>query len=238
MTEKPDALAIALELLKAPTERDQQTKVGASNFSASCVRCLADALMKHNQTSEPEDRFAWAGAVIGTAIHDYLEKRVRYFHPDWLPEQKVALGELPEYGVIKSTTDLYIPEQKHVIDWKSTTKAKLVFIKRAFKDEPSEYDLTDVTDARYKVASYVNQVMSYGRGMVLAGHDVEWVSLVFVCRDAVGDKDIWSKTLPYDAEQAEKVWDRLVRLWDWLTAGGEPDTLPSSAGCYFCSHYR
>lgn len=236
MVEKPDVKAIALSLLKEPTERDKQTKVGASNFSQPCSRCLAEQLL-HGQESE-EERYAWAGAVLGTAVHGLLEERVKQQQPTWLPEQRLTLGELPGYGTIKSTSDLYVPELRLCVDYKTTTKAKLVFLKQAVKDEPNEYEITSVTEARYKVNSYLNQLMSYGRGMILAGHPVEWVSMVFICRDAVGDKDIWAYTVPYDAEQAEKVWNRLERLWAALQDGLDPSTLDSHPQCWYCVNVR
>lgn len=230
-----DATEIVLELLKRPTERDKQVKVGASNFSRLCARCLADDLTA-GQESEVYDSPYWAGAVIGTAIHNLLESRVQEMYPDWLPEQKLILGQLPGYGVVKSTTDLYIPEDRHLIDFKTTSKKKLVFIREALTTEGNKYDISDVAEARYKVAGYLNQVMSYGRGLTLAGHVVESVSLVFICRDGVGDKDIWSHTVPYDSEQAEAVWDRLERLWEWLQEGNSPEDLDSHPQCWTCSH--
>lgn len=234
--EKPDLRGILLDLLKRPTERDKQVKVGASNFSQPCPRCLAEQLL--SKEPDTSDRPYWAGAVLGTATHAYIESRVREFFPDWMPEKRLTLGELPGYGVIKSTSDLYVPEFKLAVDWKTTTKAKLVFIKEALKNEPNEFEISDIAQARYKVVSYLNQLMSYGRGMVLAGYPVEWVGLGFVCRDAVGDKDIWAHVVPYDAEQADHVWDRLERLWAWLQAGNDPDTLPSAPGCYRCERER
>lgn len=237
LTEKPDVRAIALELLKAPTTRDLQVKVGASNFSQPCPRCLADDLL--GGASDPaQERWAWAGAVVGTAIHNLLEERVRELHPEWVPEQKLYLGHLVDYGDIKSRLDLYLPPFKTLIDWKSTTKKKLVFLKEATRTEPNELEVSDLAAARYKINSYLNQLMSYGRGLILAGHEVEWVSIVFICRDAVGDKDIWDYTVPYDAEQAEAVWDRLVRLWEALRNGLDPATLPSAQGCYYCENVR
>jgi len=239
VSEKPDVRKILLGLLKEPTARDRQTKVGASNFSAPCPRCLGEALSLQGTVVEPEDRPYWAGAVIGTAVHGYLDQRVKELHPEWEPEQKVALGELPGYGLIKSTTDLYIPELFTCVDWKTTTKAKLLLIKQALKtlfEEPTGYEVTALVEARYKVLGYFYQLLSYGRGLELAGKKVEWISIGFVCRDAVGDKDIWAWTVEYDPDAAERVWNRLERLWAWLQEGNDAATLPSDSSCYACSH--
>lgn len=232
-----DPKQIALELLREPTERDKQTKVGASNFSAPCARCLADELLASAE-SQIYDNPYWLGAVVGTAVHNMADARVQRLHPEWEPEQRLVLGELPGYGTIKSTTDLYLPEHFQVIDWKTTTKKKLPNLKQALTTEPTEYDSTDMVETRNKVTGYINQLLSYGRGLVLAGKRVDTVSLCFICRDGVGDADIWSWTMPYDAEAAERVWNRLERLWAWLQNGGDPDDLSSAAGCYYCGHYR
>ena len=232
--EKPDVKKILLELLLEPTERDKQVKVGASNFAQPCPRCLADALSGVRQ----EQGYARMGAVIGTAVHDLLDKRVQELHPTWEPEQRVYLGTLPGYGDIKSTTDLYIPELLTCVDWKTTTKAKLVFIKAALTTEPNDYEITAIAEARYKVLGYLYQLFSYARGLELAGKKVEWVSLGFVCRDAVGDKDIWAWTTEYDPDAADKVWNRLERLWEALQGGLDPASLTSHPRCYNCNHNR
>lgn len=230
MTPKPDIRKIVLDLLKAPTERDQQSKVGASNFSQGCPRCLADDLLGILHKQGPY----WAGAVVGTAIHNYLEERAGILQPTFLTEQRLVLGDLPGYGTIKSTTDLYVPEYYTAVDYKTTTKAKLKFIKGALTSEADPYEISKITEARYKASGYLNQVMTYAAGLIRAGYAVEWVSLVFICRDASTDDDIWAYTVPYDPEHASRVWDRLERLWGWLQAGNDPEDLTSSADCYYC----
>ena len=60
---------LTLDLLKSPSERDQQRKVGASQISNPCDYCLGRALK--GGPSEPNKW--WLGARIGTAIHNALE---------------------------------------------------------------------------------------------------------------------------------------------------------------------
>ena len=59
------------DILLRKTDRDRQRKVGASNMSNACSRCLADDLLGIPQGSSPYNM----GAIVGTAIHEYLEKR-------------------------------------------------------------------------------------------------------------------------------------------------------------------
>lgn len=231
-TSKPDIRRLYLDLMKIQTERDKQVKVGASNFAQPCARCLAEDLQVSQRHGVQK---YWMGAWIGTAVHERMEALTRQHRPEWQPEQRFVLGELPGYGTIKSTTDLYIPALKTVVDTKTTTREKLVFIKDALTNPPSKYDISSLVEARYKVTGYIGQVMSYGAGVVKAGHEVEWVSLAFICRDGKEDKDVWAWTTEYDPEYAAKVWDRLERLWAWLQQGGDPVTLESVEGCYRCS---
>jgi hypothetical protein len=148
------------------------------------------------------------------------------------------MGELAGYGTIKSTTDLYVPTIYTVVDYKSTTKAKIKYIKDALYDPESTYEATAVKEARFKVGGYRNQGQSYGRGLVQAGHRVDWVSLLFVCRDGTGDADIWPWTEPYDQERADQVWHRVERLWAWLNDGHDPEELTSHPHCYTCTHWN
>jgi hypothetical protein len=210
-----------------------QVKVGASNYSQPCAYCLGEQLMA---TAPGGQGRWWLGAVNGTAIHGYLEERAKQLRPAWEPEQKVVMGVLPGYGTIKSTTDLYIPEQAFCGDYKTTTKEKLKWIKEALTHPQGDFELSTLSEARYKCDSYLNQLMSYGRGLILAGKNVEWVGLMFVCRDGKEDADVWGHTVPYDAEQAEFVWSRLERLWAWLQEGNDRKTLPQHPYCYTCNH--
>lgn len=223
-----------LDLMKIRTERDLQVKVGASNISTPCTRCLADDLLGVREEDQPY----WLGAWEGTAVHERIEKLVNKHRPTWLSEQRLTLGFVPGYGEVKSTTDLYLPPWALVGDIKTTTRDKLVFIKRAVYDQPDEFEVTKVTEARFKVSQYLNQLFLYGMGMLNAGYPVEKVALIFVCRDGVSDKDVWTHTIDYDPEQAQKVWDRLLELWEWLQGGGDPSLLPSHDMCYFCNNRR
>lgn len=234
-----DAKAEILALWKQPTERDLQVKVGASNLGQPCPRCLAEDLarmLKGGEFIEPEPSPFWLGAAMGTAMHHEFENLIKERRPAWSPEQKVILGHLEGYGTIKSTLDLYVPAHKSVVDFKSTTRAKLKNLKEALTTEPTEFDTTAVAEARYKATSYIYQLMLYAKAKEDEGCPVEWVHILFVCRDGVGDSDLWSHPMPYDRALAEKAWDRLERLWAVLREGRAPDTLPSDPHCWTCRH--
>lgn len=223
-----------LELLKRPSDRDQQRLVGASNLSNMCTYCLArDMLSTFDTEWEPTPSRYWMGARIGTAIHETLEKEILARRPETQPEYRVTLGEIPGYGLIKSTTDWYVEPDAR--DFKTTTKAKLPHIKDALTLEPSPYDLSKVIEARHKVAGYKNQLDLYGMGLENAGLRVETCTIIFICRDGSNDNDIWDWTQEYSRERAEIVWNRAVKLWQYLEDGGSIENLKSAEACYPCN---
>lgn len=235
MTDKPpDIKELILDLMHHRTERDNQVKVGASNFSQPCSVCLARDLLATSAAAGYAP--FWLGSWLGTAVHERFEALATLHRPTWLTEQKLVVGELPGYGIIKSTTDMYEPAIFTAVDYKTTTKAKSKFLKEAFKHAPDPYEVSKITEARYKTVSYLGQVQTYGWALVKAGYRVDWVSLLFVCRDGTSDDDIWAHTVPYDQAHAEAVWSRLERLWQWLQEGGSPDQLKSHPQCYTCNH--
>ena len=99
-----DLTSWGISLLKTPSERDLQTRVGASDLSQMCTRCLADALLAL-KSDAMESNF-WLSPRIGTGIHLLIEQRAPEHGA--IGEHRVVLGELPGYGPVKSTLDLYI----------------------------------------------------------------------------------------------------------------------------------
>ncbi len=225
----------ARNILSRPTDRDQQVSIGASNLSNPCARCLAEQMLSGQESTLYGTQY-WLGAVIGTAVHAYLDERNT--DPNALKERKVTIGEIPGYGVVRSTSDLFHKPAHCVVDWKTTVRDKLVYIKRALTEEQHDLEATKTAQMRHKVSGYVNQIMLYGLGMENEGETVERVALVFICRDGKGDADIWGWDTEYDREHALKVFDRGARLWAWLQEGHTPDELPSAYHCWPCSMRR
>lgn len=227
-----DAGDFVRDLLKAPTKRDRQVKIGPSNLANGCARCLAEDMLGVPDEGSPY----WMGAVVGTAIHAYVERRGLEVGPEWLPETSVVVGKIPGYGTVKGTSDGYHVPSGTTVDLKTTSREKLVFIKRAILDEPSQYEVTKVAEARFKVANYFRQTQLYGLGVSNAGYNPRACALVFICRDGKLDKDIWPYTIQYDREEALRVLDRGARLWGWLQEEGHtPQDLSSNPYCYRCS---
>lgn len=215
---------LVIDLLKTPSERDQQRKVGASQISNPCDYCLGRAL--HGGPSEP-NKF-WLGARIGSAIHAALEveeekhtARPKSYHflalEGAMIEERIHLGNIEGYGNIGSKPDLALVQHAHLLDHKTTTKSKL-----------KGYKLNGVPTA------YIYQTMLYAWGLNKSGVPIERVSLVFICRDGTTDDDIWIFSLDYDESLAERAWARLEGIWQFLQDGGEVSQLESHEDCFSC----
>lgn len=223
--EDAEVKRLVIDLLKTPSQRDKQKKVGASQISNPCDYCLGNAL---NGGPSTPNRW-WLGARIGTAIHAALEAeeekhidRPRSYHFDALEaamiEQKITLGVIQGYGVISSKPDLAIVKTQHLLDYKTTTKEKL-----------KKYKLFGVPVA------YLYQTQMYAWGLNKQGTKIDRISLVFICRDGSTDDDIWVYSVDYDESAAVKAWERLEKIWAFLEEGGKVDQLASHQDCFTCS---
>jgi hypothetical protein len=214
------------------SERDLQKTIGASEFGSPCTYCVAQALLARHKKGQSQ---WWLAARIGTAVHLDLDETAAKYLPQTMREYRVWLGELPEYGEISSSLDFYDPEKAWLVDWKTTERAKMRLYKIARVTEPHPLETTEMGQARFTLDKYRGQIMSYGRGLVMAGYPVDNVSMGFINRDGKEDDDIWSIDLEYDPDYAEHVWDRLSRIWDYLRRDGDPEALTRHIFCRTCN---
>lgn len=233
------SMTLAEKLLSHPTDRDKQRKIGPSSIGQPCDFCVAADLRRTFSDAEPQRGQYWVGAAIGTAIHHYLEERLKLLFPEALPEQKIVIGELEGYGLIKGTTDGVLIDGEYdfwtvhgntAVDWKTSTRDKMVWIRQAFLYPPEEGEAKKLQEARYKVQTYIGQVNLYARGLIAGGVPVENVLISFIPRDAKTSKDFFEVTVPVDVEYGQRVWDRLVRIYNNLDAEYESHPM-----CYPCN---
>lgn len=218
---------LTLDLLKNPSERDKQRKVGASQIANPCDYCLGRALKVGGESKNQSNRW-WMGARIGTAIHAALEAeaeqhidRPRSYHFDALEgariEERITLGTLDGYGVIGSKPDLVLVKHNHLIDHKTSTKVKL-----------AHYKLDGVPTA------YIYQTQLYAWGLNQQGTTIERISLNFIARDGTQDSDIWVTSFDYDESVALRAWSRLELIWAYVQ-DHDVNTLQSHEDCFDCS---
>lgn len=222
---------LVLGLLKAPSDRDKQRKIGPSLYASPCTYCVGSHLAGFET---PQGRY-WLGAKIGTAVHNLLEQEAESLD-DALIEQRVQLGTLENYGKLSGSADLVLPSERMVVDYKTTDRDKVKSIKRAFESEPNEYDTHSVIEARYKLQTYSGQMGQYARGLELH-HDIpiDKLGIVFINRDGKTDSDVWAMVMDFDRDYAEIVWNRLINIWAHVQEHGV-DGLDSHPLCYPCNN--
>ena len=175
----------------------------------------------------------WLGGKIGTAIHGFIESAIansgNVLLAGSLVEQKIGLGFLDGYGAISSKPDLVLVGSHHLIDWKTTTRAKIKklqnFIDGVKQDKDSEYTLR----------KYVGQAQLYAWGLNQAGTKIDRVTIVFINRDGTNENDIATFSVDYDEEFAVGLWTRLENLWNELQDGAHPESYAPTDGCYMCA---
>lgn len=206
----------------ANSARSVQTTIGPSELGSLCDRRIAYRL-----AGTPEANW-WADplpAIVGTAVHTWLEDAVTrfqkvHFMDRWLTEITVQPDTL-----VKGHCDLYDKDLQAVIDWKTVSPTKL----KAWKTGgPPEH--------------YKDQVNLYGRGLVNAGYPVAKVILVAVPRSGwLKDMQIWVDD--YRPERAQAALDRMYSIANVMIKAGddlsfeEINSAPSGE-CAFCPWYR
>ena len=223
---------LLIGLLQSETERDKQRKVGASQISNPCTKHLALALSGAPQ--EPSKY--WLGGKIGTAVHllieDLIAKADLAKFPeleDCMVEQSIVLGELPEYGVIKSKPDLALVKDRHLIDWKTTKRDEAKRIQKWLD--------TGVINAKteYTMKKYMAQGQLYAWGLSNMGVAIETIALAFISRDGTNEADIVVVDFEYDESAALNLWGRLETLWEELQSGIHPESYAGDADCFNCA---
>ena len=124
---------LVIDVLRAETERDKQDRIGASDLANQCDRCLAAKLQGIKRPRPIQTERVWLGAVLGTAIHGELEKRILAHSSDpfspllariigSFPETKYKICDIKGYGPVYGTIDWSLPTQ--IVDFKGSTRKK------------------------------------------------------------------------------------------------------------------
>jgi hypothetical protein len=211
------------------SDRDRQRKVGASQISDPCTRHLAHALVRTEQAPQKY----WMGAKIGTAIHAFIESAIgkssdtRFDNA--LVERKIELGDVPGYGSISSSPDLVLANSRLLVDWKTTSRAKVKKIQN-FVD-----GIKHDASTEYTVQKYLGQANLYAWGLNKSGITIEDIALVFINRDGTYENDIYVLSTKYDEPLALGLWNRLQNLWSELEEGAHPNDFSGHPECYKCS---
>jgi len=203
------------------SSRSLQKTIGPSELGDSCERKIAYRLAGVNEVNEWADPLP---AIVGTAIHAWLERAINKFqavhHMDrWVTESTVRVDAL-----LRGHVDLYDRETYTIIDFKTMSPTKM----KEFKSKgPSDV--------------HIDQVNLYAMGKRNAGEPVRFVSLIAVPRSGwLSDVRVWVGA--YEPERAQRALDRMYGIADKLIGMGDKidfASLPASPGrgCSFCPWY-
>ena len=203
-------LAKSLTAYDNSRDRSTQVEIGPSQIGG-CRRQVYHQLKNTVETNPYTESLA---AILGTFIHSGIANsmaRQDPFSENLLIEQEFIAGDL------KGHVDLYIKDQKMVVDWKTTKLSSLRYF-------PS---------AQQKM-----QVQLYGYLLEANGYEVENVALVAIPRDGLMG-DIKSRVFKYDPEIAKQgiAWLEDVKQ---LAVSSESPPAPEKDAIFcanYCSYY-
>lgn len=221
----PEAYALERQLrtlvhigVIADDERGRQRTIGASQVGTECARQLAHRQAGTRPSNVPDPLRA---SIVGRGVHIALAglmERIDCGAGRLLVEHPVR------YRGVPGTVDLFDRVDGLVIDWKTTTLAK---IKRVRESGPP--------------TSYVVQLQVYAAGLEAAGETVRALALCYIPVDGtLADVFVW-RTLP-DRRTADAAVDKLnARIGAELESVARPDpstvAASPSALCKWCPYY-
>lgn len=204
-----EVLADRIHTLAATSERSSQVAIGFSEVGGDCQRKLAHRLAG---TAVSHRADPWP-ALVGTGVHTVLAEgftRVDAGVGRFLVEHRVS------YRGVVGTADLYDRRLRTVVDWKTTTKAKIARIRRMGPP-----------------ASYSVQLQGYAAGLAEQGYDPAWVALAYLPTDGTV-ADMYIHLGPVDLGVIDAAVDRLDHI---ATTPLTETAMAPSPLCNWCPFY-
>lgn len=221
-TEVLSDLADVIKWTDNNSTRSLQTAIGPSELGSLCDRRIA-----YRIAGTPEANW-WSDplpAIVGTAVHTWLEKAVNSFQQAHFMDRWVTEITVQPDPLVKGHCDLYDKQSRAVIDWKTVSPTKL----KSWKSSgPPEH--------------YKDQVNLYGMGLIKAGFPVAKVMLVAVPRSGwLRDMQIWVDD--YSPDRAQAALDRMYLIAGNMIKAGDDlafSEIPAVPGneCSYCPWYR
>lgn len=213
------AYLATIEEAIATHPRSQQKRLGPSEVGMDCPRRLAYKLAGFDERPSAPN---WK-ATVGTAVHAWLE---RAFSPTdeeeatglsrWVTEHRVDVGEIPGYGHITGSCDLYDRCTGIVLDHKVVGPTQL----RKYKSNgPSK--------------QYRCQAHLYARGWTREGLPATHVAICFLPRNGdLREAFLWHE--PYDEQIAVEALNRLAGIWTLLQLQGRQAIAAAPTADQYC----
>jgi hypothetical protein len=208
----PELIRAAIEAREQWSPRGQQIESGASQTFS----CRAETQLRLAGVPKSNPRVGLR-AIVGTAVHSYLEKIVPRFDDSVLSEQKYLYRGTP------ATVDLIVSPE--LWDYKTTTKDKLAAIRR---DGPT---------ARQRGQIHLGAAAAREAGVV-----VEHVGLLFIPVDSNDLDDIWAWSEPFSQDLADQAADFHQEQRELAEANREAGGVPDLNGLrdeptHFCEAF-
>lgn len=226
MTFSPEEIRhLAISLLTAPTARDKQARIGASDMANGCDFHLAEAIQGRPVQQSDLSKRTWMGATLGTATHSILEDRVQELRSQFAAldgaetEKHVIFTNLEGYGPVGGSIDLLLktPTGGQIVDWKGSTRKKSCIMQdylalaqgleapygRSHKDIKLSEKVyaEEIEKFGYKVTAYYGQ-----QNLYMHSGAANSAALVFFNRDGVGFFDIPELDRYFDPKAVHDVW--------------------------------
>lgn len=202
--------------------RSLQTEIGPSELGTQCDRRLAYRLANNPEVNRRRD--PWP-AIVGTAIHHWMEAGVNLYQSDLGLDTYKTEQELTVDPLVIGHTDLY--REGVVVDYKSASPDMM---KKYVKYGPP--------------AGYRVQINLYAKGHMNAGREVRYVSLIFLPRAGwLSGMHVWTDI--YRPELAQRALDRMYSIGQGLLAvdiGNHPEVyeqIPATEDhCGYCPFFK
>ena len=198
-----ELLVKALHDKEGKRSRSLQTQIGPSELGG----CRRKVWYKLNSQPETNDNELKLAAIMGTAIHDSIEKA-------FADNKEVLLEQTVEHNGMKAHVDLYIPGTGDVVDWKTVKLKNLAYF-------PSQQQ-------RWQIHTYGYLIEQSGLGKV---HNVH---LVAIPRDG-DERDVKVYSEKYDTSIALEAlsWLEAIKVSE-IAPDPEKD---ESYCKFYCKYY-
>lgn len=203
-------LSSTIALGAATQRRNLQVELGASQIGIECDRQLSYRLHNTVVVNTAVDPMR---SLVGTGVHLLLQEiftRLDGGSGRFLTEQYVS------YRGVPGQADLYDGWLRTVIDWKTTSKARIAdYVKNGLPQ------------------SYRTQIQIYAAGLQELGLDVRQVAVAFLPYDGPLS-GLWTWQAEPDRSIADTAIERVAKLREITPEDAQ--AIPSRA-CSYCPYY-
>lgn len=233
-----------LKAFTKPSSRSLQTKLGPSEVG-SCPYCVGYTMAAKLCEMPPReaDPFGYA-AHIGSMCHYYLEHKLDLVYGagyDIESHREAELKdifEVPGYGQISGSSDLFVPDWGRTFDYKFPGSFSYDKVKLAIKKREDAIYRGDMEAAAKLGPSmqYRTQQQVYRKGWQNLGYEVCSSVIIFLPRhtNSVNDVLFWEE--PNNDELFDKAVERSELIWMYVT-DGQLGEIPSEDDCYTCKNH-